>query len=567
VQVKIARLYHTIKHLKPSQLAFFVLRRKFPAVLVQLACAPEVASGIVVKAPIAISGIYRADNQFHFLNIKKDLSGENINWSPSDVPRLWCYNLHYFDYLRENERCASNKHSMIESWIDHNPQGSEPGWEPFTASLRIVNWVFYLARGGRSHRNKIIESLYLQALWLEKNDERHILANHYFENLKALLFAGVFFKGDDAKRWRQRAMRDLLVQLEEQTLADGGHYERSPQYHGLMLENYLDIYNLAISNPAYFSGDFVVRFRVVAQQGLEFFNSILFPNRKIPLFNDSAFEIAPSASELNEYARQLFDYRSEAPHSDVQIIEKGDFGLYGVRSASDMLVMDCGEIGPAYQPGHTHCDFLSYELMVGGEHIVVDTGVCEYEPGERRHFVRSTKAHNTVRIDKLEQSEIWGEFRVARRAKKLLGSVESVRSNVVVTGAFEGFFSGWWRSKPRFRHERKMCVKLVKEAFDSIEVVDTIASCASTRVPVLVESFVHFHDSLRLSPLNERSVEVFRLNSVIARIDLPKEVAYRIEPSIYCPEFGLVKNNYCLVMQRKAMLPQELTYTIQLLRS
>jgi hypothetical protein len=54
---------------------------------------------------------------------------------------------------------------------------------------------------------------------------------------------------------------------------------------------------------------------------------------------------------------------------------------------------------------------------------------------------------------------------------------------------------------------------------------------------------------------------------VIARIDLPKEVAYRIEPSIYCPEFGLVKNNYCLVMQRKAMLPQELTYTIQLLRS
>ena len=250
MQVKIARLYHTIKHLKPSQLAFFVWRRKFPAASVQLAGAPEVASGIAVQAPIAISGIYCADNQFRFLNIKKDLSGEDVDWLPSDVPRLWRYNLHYFDYLREKERCASNKHSMIESWIDHNSQGSEPGWEPFTASLRIVNWVFYLCREGCSHHNKIIESLYLQALWLEKNDERHILANHYFENLKALLFAGVFFKGDDAKRWRQRAIRELLVQLEEQTLADGGHYERSPQYHGLMLENYLDIYNLAISNPA-----------------------------------------------------------------------------------------------------------------------------------------------------------------------------------------------------------------------------------------------------------------------------------------------------------------------------
>ena len=112
-----------------------------------------------------------------------------------------------------------------------------------------------------------------------------------------------------------------------------------------------------------------------------------------------------------------------------------------------------------------------------------------------------------------------------------------------------------------------MCVKLVKDAFDSIEVIDTITGCKSGRFAVLLESFVHFHDSLRLSPVNERSVEIFRLNSVIARIDLPKDVAYRIEPSIYCPEFGLIKNNYCLVMQRKAMLPQQLKYTIQLLRS
>ena len=77
--------------------------------------------------------------------------------------------------------------------------------------------------------------------WLEKNDERHILANHYFENLKALLFAGCFFIGKDADRWRERALVEIPKQLREQTLQDGGHYERSPQYHALMLENYLDI--------------------------------------------------------------------------------------------------------------------------------------------------------------------------------------------------------------------------------------------------------------------------------------------------------------------------------------
>ena len=51
-----------------------------------------------------------------------------------------------------------------------------------------------------------------------------------------------------------------------------------------------------------------------------------------------------------------------------------DTGYYGYRQGGDSLIVDCGPVGPDYQPGHAHCDTLSYELHVGGVPIVVDSG-------------------------------------------------------------------------------------------------------------------------------------------------------------------------------------------------
>src|SRR5690625_6877658 len=47
------------------------------------------------------------------------------------------------------------------------------------------------------------------------------------------------------------------------------------------------------------------------------------------------------------------------------------------------------------------------------------SGVYQYQPGEMRRYVRSTAAHNTVAVAGAEQSEVWGEFRVGRRAQLL----------------------------------------------------------------------------------------------------------------------------------------------------
>lgn len=549
------------------QLVFFILRRKFPAASVVYSGQPSLHVGVSLQLPTAVSGIRGSDQgsgqSFSFLNQRKDFA-TGIDWSPSDVPRLWAYNLHYFDYLREPAQAHSieKNNALLESWLSNNPQGSQPGWEPFTASLRIVNWIFYFQANPQSATPALLQSLYTQVLWLEKNDERHILANHYFENLKALAFAGVYFSGDDANRWLAKGVQGLREQLLEQTLADGGHYERTPQYHALMLENYLDIYNLAINNPVLIdalaidglnSGDFIALVASHCQKGLQFYRGILFPDGLLPLFNDSAFGIAPAFDELADYWQRL----GGEPISGVvgELIDYQPSGLFGYRHGSDMVIIDAGDIGPSYQPGHTHCDMLSYELMFNSQRVIVDSGVCEYQPGPMRHYVRSTRAHNTVSIDGADQSEVWGEFRVARRAKILSATINNTAGDCV----FEGSYQGFHQAGAGLRHRRELAVKKDdQQGIAAITITDHIEGSGEH----LVESFIHFHPALEC--VDEQGVIKLALGDrVIAELIIGNSASYHFEQGYYCPEFGIKLNNTRLVLTQTACLPCQFLYTIK----
>jgi uncharacterized heparinase superfamily protein len=552
---KTNRLFNTLKHLQFKQLWFYGVRRGFPSTKIDYKGNPELAAGFDVAGALPVSGVCQDDGSFTFLNVSKRLPLHNFDWCPSDVPRLWRYNLHYFDYLREESIGDDEKHQLLEHWIAHNPQGSQPGWEPFTASLRIVNWVFYLQQNPAAQTPAVLRSLYTQALWLEKNDERHILANHYFENLKALTFAGAFFDGVYADRWLRRGTSDIVEQLAEQTLADGGHYERTPQYHGLMLENYLDLFNLARTNPDRFPTGFTELLRRYSVDGLVFYQTIGFPDKKLPLFNDTAFGISPSLAALDGYYQRLSGEPSCLAEHPAKLFALQESGLFGFRADADMLIIDAGQIGPSYQPGHTHCDMLSYELMMAGQRVVVDTGVCEYEPGAVRQHVRSTRAHNTVSVDGAEQSEVWGEFRVARRAKVLDARIEQTGTSIV----FEGAYTGFHQVRGKIQHRRKAVLELAQnETISSLAIVDDVSGAGHHHV----ESFIHLHPDLAVNDLGGGVIDLHGGNGLQLQLSLEQDVSYYLEESYYCPEFGLKIPNVRVVLQKSATLPCEISYSI-----
>ena len=476
--------------------------------------------------------------------------GGALDWKTSGLWRPLRLQLHYFDYLNDVERGDAWKRAALDGWIAGNPLGAGDGWVPYAVSLRIVNWIKFFVRPERRELEpRWLASLYRQTLWLENNIERQLLANHLLKNAKALVFAGLFFAGTDAERWLRVGLALLLEELGEEFLEDGGHYERSPMYHVAAVEDVLDAYAylraaLAPAEPAILA---VLRDR--AHAGLNFLDALLMPDGAIPLFNDAAFDVGPSAGELFAYAGATTGYERPAAPSGLAVKPLTASGYFVIRDGTSMLVVDCGPPGPRYQPGHAHCDVLSYELALGGRRIVVDTGVFDYEPSAARRYARSTAAHNTISVDGAEQSEMWDVFRVARRAEPLAASLAFDGPR---RAKFRGAHDGFTRLAPGLIHHRTIkCADRVWSFEDRVE--------GSGRHRI--ESRIHLHPELRAKLTGEVVRIEAREGAAVAELRVG-EIAVRLERAPYYPRFGACEECAVVVMSWEGELPRILRYEI-----
>ena len=506
-----------------------------------------------MQAPLVAATPQNREHEFRFLNVAKAFSHGKVDWTSTDMTRLWRYNLHYFDYILDTGQSVETLSDLISDWIKCNPMRAGEGWEPYTVSLRIVNWIkLFLRRDFRDSVEAVwVESLYQQALWLERNIEFHILANHYLKNGKALFYAGVFFEGADADRWLRKGSKILVEEAHEQILRDGGHFERSPMYHSIVIEDYLDTLNLTAGCPGSVPVREVDLLKGKATQALNFLHDICLPDGNIPLFNDSALGVAPSFAALAEYAGRLFGYKRPCHEQGLQVSPHDSSGYYVIRNLDDMLVVDCGEVGPDYQAGHAHCDTLSFELAIDGRATIVDSGVYDYEDSEMRRYVRSTRAHNTAMVDGCEQSEVWGTFRVARRARPIWATIEKI-------GASKARFSG---SHDGFRRlsGRPVQTRTIEYETGGIwTVVDTFSGKGNHRL----ESFVHLHPDLNVRCVGSIISLTLSSNRVVAEIEVLNASEIALEKGWYCPEFGTRRENTVIRLSSSGPLPQSLGYRI-----
>lgn len=358
--------------------------------------------------------------RFRFLNEEHEL-GNASDWNSPEHPKLWTYNLHYFDDLNaENAEARRGWHeTLLTRWVAENLPGKGNGWEPYPVSRRIVNWIKWDFAGGVLSES-LQHSLAVQSRWLERRIEWHLLGNHLFSNAKALVFAGLYFHGAEAERWLERGFRILARELPEQVLADGGHFERSTMYHALAVEDLLDLINVT----ATYHGAVPERWRAlvatwpeVASRMRKWLMTMCHPDGEISFFNDAALGIAPEFKSLNDYAAAL-DMPLDT-EGLTRLVALTATGYARLESGPAVLLADIGEIGPSYLPGHAHADTLSFELSVQGRRVFVNGGTSTYTAGAERLRQRGTAAHNTVIVDGQNSSEVWGSFRVARRARPL----------------------------------------------------------------------------------------------------------------------------------------------------
>ncbi|MBU6434159.1 MAG: heparinase II/III family protein [Nitrospirae bacterium] len=540
----------TLVHLRPTQVLAQILKRVLPS---PTQFSPihglRLRPGVGLSPCLPHSRLPGRDHSFCFLNQEKTFPDGGIDWTSKDMPKLWRYNLHYFDYLFDAGRSHDAKVHLISDWIAKNPPGTGDAWEPYTLSLRIVNWIKFFLKNDTAIREEWLQSLYTQALWLEKNVEYHILANHYLKNGVALFFSGMYFDGTDADQWLAKGRQILGSELDEQFLPDGGHYERSPMYHAISVVDYLDVLNLMGGSESSMLFEEADRFKGRIGQALDFLHDICLPDGDIPLFNDAALGIAPLPDDILAYANQFCSCKRSLAVNGLTVKEMPHTGYYVLRDGADMMVIDCGAVGPDYQPGHAHADTLSFELTVNGQRVIVDSGVYDYEPGPRRIYARSTKAHNTLCIDHLDQSETWGVFRVARRAYPLWGRLTWDGGK---RATFEGAHNGYARLPGRLIHKR---------VIDYISSGDwTVHDTVEGSGTHTIESYLHIHPAYKVG-LTGRSADVQDcMGQVILTIALAPNAEVKIEPGWYFPEFGKELPNSTLVMTYRGEVPVILTY-------
>lgn len=490
---------------------------------------PDVPERIRVENRTAQDAI--SEGTFVFLNDRRPL-GRPVDWTP-DAPALWTFHLHYFNYLPGLDR--SLRADLCRDWIQSNPAGSDPGWHPYPTSLRVINWCRAAPR-----EPDILGSLYRQASYLYRHVETHLLGNHLLENARALVLAGHFFgEQGEAPSWNERGLRIYRDETPEQVLGDGGHYERSPMYHALVLEGYLDV--LAVLPDEHPDRPFFDR---TVRRMMDFLDALTHPNGRIALFNDSVQGEARLTHELRAYASEIIEHEPEAKAA---FPETG----YYVHDDEDLyLVIDAGPVGPDHLPAHAHADIFSYELYLGDTPFIVDTGTYEYEPGPMRDYTRSTRAHNTVCVDGVDQAECWDSFRVARRYAPEDVTMHE-HGDVVV---FDGTFTGYAHLiGDGIVHRR--CIRSSRR-HRRVQVTDYVAGDGSHTVT----SRLHLHpevsvrlyeDGIRLAS-RERAIELSTGDSQV-----------RLEKEWYCPEFGIRKKAPVLVVQKRGRLPLQLRHTIQ----
>ena len=251
--------------------------------------------------------------------------------------------------------------------------------------------------------------------YLSRKLEFHLLGNHLWANLKALLFAGAYFTGKESEGWHRRAVRLFERELREQILQDGGHFERSPMYHSILLADLLDLIQLSAMHPGVFALETVAGWRLTADKMFRWFRVMTHPDGGLSFFNDSALGIAPDLRQLEDYADRIGVDRNPSALNQVEVLSHS--GYVRVTVGDVVLLADVGDLGPAYLPGHAHADSLSFELSIRGKRVLVNGGTSTYEADQLRERQRGTAMHNSVVVDGEDSSEVWGSFRVARRAK------------------------------------------------------------------------------------------------------------------------------------------------------
>jgi len=529
---ELPRWLRTVRHLRPGQ--GLAQLRYAASGGVRVAPAPDtppaaIAEHVAVPFLPAPEHADVAGGRLGLLNREMALE-PLLDWDFSAEGPLFAFHLHQFDWLRVDTVAPERRGEILMDWIERHEAGV--GWNPHPISLRILSWGKLLLTPGAlvleaSARRRVFASLARQAETLMRHPERRLQANHLFSNWLGVVFAGALFRDPRADAWLA-CEAALRREMARQVAPDGSHIERSPMYHALLLENLLDLLNLGRGDPGRLPSVLVKTIEDTTRRMLGALAVWTHPDGEIALLGDAAFGIAQAPSKLAAYAAALGIVPKPPP------VEGWLPGAGSARLEAGVFSLLASVAGPqpSYQPGHAHCDALSFELCVSGERVVTDTGVAEYREGALRQQSRSTRSHATLEVGGREQAELWSAHRVGGRPRVEV-EVVSMPEKITATCA------GW--ATPQNLHRRTFSMST-----DGLKIADSLEGPGQA-VRMVLPLAPGLSPRLVSAASGDWTCRIPLRSGAVLAIELPAGLAWTIEESVYLPEFGKRVPRPCLM--------------------
>src|SRR5712691_9492537 len=419
--------------------------------------------------------------------------------------------------LSRNPAYAKELAAQFYSWQKANPYPLGINWSSaLEVAFRSLSWLWVRnLLVGCPDLPAIFQTDILLALQAHGRYIARYLSTYFSPNTHLLGEAVALFSIGTlcpeifaAERWRQKGWKILLEEAQRQVRPDGVYFEQTLYYHVYALDFFLHARRLASETcfaiPEPFENVLKKMLDVVQSlselgpcegfgddDGGRVFN----PRRNQVECMTDPLAIGAILYDCGTYARarlteeaiwlfggkaiQVFD----KPHSPVastsNAFEAG--GLYLINDEQpcrQQLMIDAGPQGTG-QSGHGHADALSVRLSLDGHRFLVDPGTCCYiSDGEDRNQFRGTGAHNTLRIDKLDQAVPEGPF--------AWSSIPNVKAETWLAGQTFDFFVGSHDGYRRL-HDPVLHRRSVFRVSNNMELPD---ACAALLLPMTKASEV-----------------------------------------------------------------------------
>ena len=336
---------------------------------------------------------------------------------PVWVPALgfgdtWIAQMNAFDWLRDLRALGGDAprrqaRLLITGWLDQNHGWNQASWAPDVLGARIANWIgqhdFYCQSADDAFRGRVFESLARQTRHLARVTPGPLQGAALLTAVKGLVYGGLCLPG--CEKHVPYALRLLERELPLQVLPDGGHVERNPERHMLVLRHLIDLravlraarqevpemlqHAIDRMTPA-------LRFFRHGDGGLALFNG---GREADPAMTDTVL------AQSDARGRPL----KSAPHC----------GFERMLAGRTTVLMDTGKAPPPGLDQDAHAGTLSFEMTIGRERLIVNCGSHPSRFGPWRGALAATAAHSTIAVAETNSAEVFEEGGLGRRPNRI----------------------------------------------------------------------------------------------------------------------------------------------------